>query len=114
MLFLVIFGWVNLATVPSLSHPDSTAFTALRLLAPFAFFTINRNAAHVTTWRGSPWFFIGWQLGLCAIAILVALLRGAEERTRSRIIRALGIAGVPAAILLVLAGTGGFPHAVTA
>jgi hypothetical protein len=114
VLFLVIFGWVNLATVLSLPHPDSTAFTALRLLAPFAFFTINRNAAHVTTWRGSPWFFIGWQLGLCAIAILVALLRGAEERTRSRIIRALGIAGAAAAILLVLAGTGGFPHAVTA
>ena len=70
--------------------------------------------AGVTAWRGSPWFFIGWQLALCAIAVLVALLRGAEGRTRSRIIRALGIAGVAAAILLVLGGTGGFTHAVTA
>ena len=114
VLFLVIFGWVNLATVPSLSHPDSTPFTVLRLFSPFAFFTCTFNTAHVTTWRGSPWFFIGWQLALCAIMILVALLRGAEGRARSRIIRALGIAGVAAAILLVLAGTGGFTHAVTA
>jgi ABC-2 type transport system ATP-binding protein len=51
---------------------------------------------------------------LCAIAVLVALLRGAEGRVRSRIIRALAIAGVAAVILLVLAGTGGFTHAVTA
>jgi hypothetical protein len=114
VLFLVIFGWVNLATVPTLSHPDSTPVAVLRLFSPFAFFTINRNAADVTAWRGSPWFFIGWQFALCAIAVLVAILRGAEGPARSRIIRALGIAGVAAAILLVLAGTGGFTHAVTA
>ena len=65
-------------------------------------------------WRGSPWFFIGWQLALCAIAVLVAILRGAEGRVRTRIIRALSIAGVVAAILLVLAALGGFTHAVTA
>ena len=33
---------------------------------------------------------------------------------RSRIIRALAIAGVAAVILLVLAAIGGFTHAVTA
>lgn len=114
VLFLVIFGWVNLATVQSLSHPDSGAFTALRLFSPFAFFTCTDGTAHLTTWRGSPWFFIGWQLALYAIAVLVALLRGAEGRARTRIIRVLGIAGMAAAILLVLAGTGGFTHAVTA
>ena len=36
-----IFGWVNLATVPSLSHPDSTPFTVLRLFSPFALFTLH-------------------------------------------------------------------------
>ena len=112
VLFLILSGWMNLATVPSLSHPDSGAFTALRLFSPFAFFTLHSDAG-VTAWRGSPWFFIGWQLALCAIAVLVALLRGAEGRARSRIIRALGIAGVAAVIMLVLAGTGGFTHAVT-
>ena len=44
VLFLVIFGWVNLATIPSLSHPDSAAFTALRLFSPFAFFTLTETA----------------------------------------------------------------------
>ena len=43
----------------------------------------------------------------------VALLRGAEGRLRARIIRALGIVLAAAVILLLLAGTGGFTHAVT-
>jgi hypothetical protein len=114
VLFLVIFGWVELATIPALSHPDSAPLTVLRLFSPFAFFTLHADSGGVTAWRGSPWFFIGWQLALCAIAVLVALLRGAEGRVRSRIIRALSIAGAAAVILLVLAATGGFTHAVTA
>ena len=114
VLFLILFGWGNLVTIVSMPQPDSVAVTVLRLFAPFAFFTIHGDAAAVTAWHGSPWFFIGWQLALCAIAVLVALLRGAEGRARSRIIRTLTIAGVAAVIMLVLAGTGGFTHAVTA
>ena len=41
-------------------------------------------------------------------------LRGAEGPVRSRIIRALGVAGVVAVILLVLAALGGFTHPLTA
>jgi hypothetical protein len=114
VLFLVIFGWVELVTIPALWHPDSAPLTMLRLFSPFAFFTLHADSGGVTAWRGSPWFFIGWQLALCAIAILVALLRGAEGPVRTRIIRALAIAGAAALILLVLAATGGFTHAVTA
>ena len=114
VLFLILYGWVSLVTILSFSHPDSTPVAVLRLFAPFAFFTYAGNAVGVTAWRGSPWFFIGWQLALCAIAVLVALLRGAEGRLRSRVIRALAIAGVAAVIMLVLAATGGFTHAVTA
>jgi hypothetical protein len=78
------------------------------------FFTLHSDAGGVTAWRGSPWFFIGWQLALCAIAVLVALLRGAEGRVRTRIIRALTIAGVAALVMLALAAAGGFTHVVTA
>jgi hypothetical protein len=113
VLFLVLYGWVSLVTILSMSHQNSTFVAVLRLFAPFAFFTSTGNGAAVTAWRGSPWFFIGWQLALCAIAVLVALLRGAEGRVRSRIIRALGIAAVAAVILLVLAAIGGFTQAVT-
>jgi hypothetical protein len=114
VLFLVIFGWVELATILTIWHPDSAPIAVLRLFSPFAFFIIHADAGGVTAWRGSPWFFLGWQLTLCAIAVLVALLRGAEGRVRSRIIRGLAITGAAAVILLVLAGTGGFTHAVTA
>jgi hypothetical protein len=113
--FLFIFGWVNLVTVPSLFHPDSAPVTLLRLFSPFAFFTlrpIHGDPSHIIAWRGSPWFFLGWQATLCAAAVLVALLRGADGRVRSRIIRALMIVAAGAMIMLVLAGTGGFDHPV--
>ena len=114
VLFLLLYGWVSLVTILSVWHPDSAPVAVLRLFAPFAFFTYTLTAGDVTACRGSPWFFIGWQLALCAVAVLVALLRGAEGPVRFRIIRALAIAGAAALILLVLAGTGGFTHAVTA
>jgi len=112
VLFLLLSGWVILVMALTLARPDSAPVAVLRLSAPFALFTLHLDAG-VTAWRGSPWFFLGWQLALCAIAVLVALLRGVEGRLRSRIIRALGIAGAAAVILLLLAGTGGFTHAVT-
>jgi hypothetical protein len=113
VLFLLLYGWVSLVTILSMSHPNSTFVAMLRLFAPFAFFTYTGDAGGVTAWRGSPWFFIGWQLALCAIAVLVALLRGAEGLVRVRIIRALAIAGAAAVILLALAAAGGFTHPVT-
>ena len=97
-----------------MSHVNSALVAVLRLFAPFAFFTLHSDAGGVTAWRGSPRFFIGWQLALCAIAVLVALLRGAEGRVRTQVVRALVLAAVAAMILLVLAGTGGFTYAVTA
>jgi hypothetical protein len=114
VLFLILYGWVSLVTILSMSHQDSAPIAVLRLFAPFAFFTVHADSGGVTAWRGSPWFFIGWQLALCTIAVLVALLRGAEGPVRTRIIRTLGVVGVAAVILLVLASLGGFTHAVTA
>ena len=114
VLFLLLYGWVSLVEILAVWHPDSAPLAVLRLFAPFAFFTYTLNAGGVTACRGSPWFFIGWQIALCAVAVLVALLRGADGPVRFRIIRALAIAGAVALILLVLAGTGGFTHAVTA
>jgi hypothetical protein len=113
VLFLLLSGWVNLVMALTLARPDSAPVAVLRLFAPFALFTLHTDAG-VTAWRGSPWFFIGWQLALCAIAVLVALLRGAEGRVRTQVVRALVLAAVAAVILLVLAATGGFTHAVTA
>jgi drug/metabolite transporter (DMT)-like permease len=101
-------------TVPSLTHPDAPLSAALRLFSPFAFWSFTDNTVHVTPWRGSPWFFLGWQLALCAIAVLVALLRGADSRIRPRITRALWVALVVAGIMLVLANVVQVAHTVAA
>lgn len=114
VLFLVIFGWLELVTVPSLTHPDAVPAIALRLFSPFAFWSLADNGPDVTLWPGSPWFFIGWQLALCAIAVLVALLHGAEGRGRSLVKRTLAIVLAVAAIMFVLAVSGGFTHPVHA
>jgi hypothetical protein len=118
VLFLLIYGWVSLVTILSMSHANSALIAVLRLFAPFAFFTYtgdtNSAGNAVTAWRGSPWFFIGWQVALCAIAVLVALLRGAEGRVRTRVVRALVLAGAAALVMLALAATGGFTYPVTA
>jgi hypothetical protein len=118
VLFLLIYGWVSLVTILSMSHANSALVAVLRLFAPFAFFTYtgdtNSAGNAVTAWRGSPWFFIGWQLALCAIAVLLALLRGAEGRVRTRVVRALVLAGAAALVMLALAATGGFTYPVTA
>ena len=101
VLFLVIFGWVQLVTILTISRPDSAPIAVLRLFSPFAFFTLHADAG-VTAWRGSPWFFIGWQLALCTIAALVALLRGAEGRVRTRLVRALQLSLVVALVMYLL------------
>jgi hypothetical protein len=114
VLFLLLSGWMELVTIVTMAHPDSAPVAVLRLFSPFAFFTLQADSGAITAWRGSPWFFIGWQLALCAIAVLVALLRGAEGRVRTRIIRALATTAAAAVILLLLAATGGFTHTVAA
>jgi hypothetical protein len=115
VMFLLLFGWVNLVTVPTVFfYADSAPATVLRLFSPFAFFSVHQDSHPLESWRGSPWFFLGWQLALCVVAILVAILRGADGRLRTRIVRALALVLAAGVILLVLAGTGGFSHPVTA
>ena len=114
VLFLLLYGWVTLVTILSMSHQNSAPVAVLRLFAPFAFFTSTGNGRR--------------RHGLARVAVVLHRLAarpvrdrgpgGAAARGRrpgpSRIIRALGIAAAAAVILLVLAATGGFTHAVTA
>ena len=43
VLFLVLYGWVSLVTILSMSHQNSAFVAVLRLFAPFAFFTSTGN-----------------------------------------------------------------------
>jgi hypothetical protein len=115
LLFLLLYAWVTVVTVPSVFGPSDSAWVVgLRFFSPFAFFVVfDADTGVTTTWRGSPWFFIGWQLALCALAVVVALLRGAEGTARERIVRTLWGVLAAAALLLVLTVRGGLSHAVT-
>ena len=104
---LVLYGWVTLTYVLAAASPYSVLTVMVRFFAPFTFFTNEDNPGQVETWRGAPWFFVGWQLCLCAVAVIVALLRGADPELRSRLVKLLGgVAGL-AIVMYVLAVIGG-------
>jgi hypothetical protein len=69
--FLFLYGWVSLISILAWAHSNSLPFVMLRFFAPFTFFTLTDGPYNVDTWRGSPWFFVGWQLGLCAAAFVL-------------------------------------------
>ena len=109
---LVIVGWIELPEGLATTHQHSQVVTAMRLFAPYALFTVSDNGGQsVETWRGSPVAFLGWQLCLCALAAVVALLYRADPALRRRLINALLVIALLAACYY-LAVTGGFHHAV--
>ena len=108
--FLVIFGWIQLTTILVAADPDSLPRTMLRMFSPFAFFLWVDDDGAMVTWRGSPSMFLGWQLALCALAVTVALLRGAEGRRRRRLRGALVVVIVLCAVTYLLAVTGAPTH----
>jgi hypothetical protein len=112
VVFLVLYGWVTLTYTLAASHRHSTWAVMLRFFAPFAFFTNEDSPGRVETWRGSPWFFLGWQLCLCALAVIVALLRGADPGLRTRLLRLLAAVLVLAAVMYGLAVVGGWAYPV--
>jgi hypothetical protein len=112
VLFLVLYGWVTLGYVLASTHRDSVPVLIMRFFAPFTFFTAADDPANVEAWRGSPWFFVGWQLCLCAAAVTVALLRGADARLKHRLVRVLIAVLAVAALMLALTVTGGWDHPV--
>ncbi len=115
VLLLVAWGWVTLTytvTATAVSHRNSTLIVMLRFFAPFAFFTNEDSPGRIETWRGSPWFFLGWQLCLCAVAVIVALLRGADPGLRTRLLRLLAGVLVLAGLMYALAVVGGWAYPV--
>jgi hypothetical protein len=112
VLFLLLYGWVTLGYILAAGHRDSVPVVMLRLFAPFAFFTSEDSPVVIETWRGSPWFFAGWQLCLCAAAVAVALLRGADARLRGRLVTVLIAVLVASALMYALAVTGGWGYPV--
>ncbi len=114
VLFLLLFGWVQLVTILTIARPDSAPVAVLRLFSPFAFFTLHATPAASRPGAGprgsssagsSPcarsrswWRSCAGPRDGCA--------PGSSAPSASREWRPL--------ILLVLAALGGFTHALTA
>ncbi len=109
--FIVIVGWVLVANGLADTYRDSMPVLLMRMFAPFTFFTTWKGD-EVQTWRGSPTAFVVWQLCLCALAVIVALLRHAEPELRRRLIDALFVVVALTAASYALAVSGGLDHAV--
>jgi hypothetical protein len=111
-LFLIIVAWVMLANGLADTYRSSMPVLAMRMFSPFAFFTTWKGFG-VETWRGSPIAFLGWQLCLCAVAAIVALLRDADVVVRRRLSEWLFVGLCLAVATYILAVTGGLDHAIT-
>ena len=109
--FIVIVGWELVVNGLADSYRNSTPALLMRMFAPFTFFTTWKSEA-VETWRGSPAAFVAWQLCLCALAVIVALLHHAEPELRRRLVDALFVVVALTAASYALAVSGGLDHAV--
>jgi hypothetical protein len=113
VLIVAVMVWFLVVSTVNSFYPNALLSVLLRMLSPGAWFMGLDNAPRqVETYRGSPWFFIGWQLSLCAIAVLVALRRDADARWRRPLRMTMAVVGVLAIAIYLLAATGGLDHAV--
>lgn len=112
---LVAIGvWIVFVTGFAYAYPGSFPAVAPRLFAPFTYFfgSPGGEGGQVTTFPGSPGYFLAWQLALCGLTLLAGLLRGATGPARRRLLGALAVLLPVAVTLVVLATIGGLGHAV--
>ncbi len=110
-LVVLVSVWVVVVNGVAATYPNPLAAVLLRMLTPYTYFlTLDRLPRQVETWRGSPWFFLGWQLSLCALAVTVALQRGAGPRWRRPLKVITAAIGLVAIAMYLLAATGGLAH----
>jgi hypothetical protein len=108
----VVYVWAGLVNGLTVGRENSVPFLWLRMFTPYTYFLSEDRGGSVATWRGSPWMFLGWQLSLCALAVTVAMLRGAIGQRRRTVLAALAVFGAVGVTMYVLAVSGGLHHAV--
>ena len=54
----------------------------------------------MASWLGSPWLWVAWTVALCVLAVVAALLKGAEGEDRAKLLR-LGRNGTLVALALL-------------
>jgi hypothetical protein len=116
--FILVVGllvWVELSSgVSAVLETGGTWPKLLRLFSPLSFFqtAIVDPTEAVDTFPGSPAWFLGWLLALCALAAVAALLHRSEGVVRAGLMRVGPVLLVIAAAFLVLSATQGPQHIV--
>ena len=112
-LVVLVGVWVVVVNGVAATYPNPLGAVLLRMLTPYTYFlTLDHQPQQVETWRGSPWFFLGWQLCLCALAATVALRHDAGPSWRPPLQVIMVAVGLVAVAMYLLAATGGLDHAV--
>ena len=113
VLVTAIGVWVVVVNGLAATYPDSFAVVMVRLFSPYTYFlTLDNHPQAVETWRGSPWFFLAWQLCPCGLVVTTALWRGAAPPSRRRYVFVLLIVGSVVVVMYLLAAVGGLSHPV--
>lgn len=109
---VAVVAWVWLPNGYTSVNQDSTLALLGRMSAPFTFFsTVTTEGGHrMESWRGEPWAYLAWTVLLCVLGCLVALLKGAEGETRTRLRGLLGLTAVLALSAYAVAVTAGADH----
>jgi hypothetical protein len=106
--------WVLLASgATAAAELGGTLPKIARYFSPWAFFQTQQiSPVSVDTFPGSPRWYLLWLLVLCALALVAALLYGAEGVVRDRLMRLGPALLAVAAVCLVLTATQGPQHVV--
>jgi hypothetical protein len=91
---------------------NGLASRVLHLLTPYTAFLETNSESNagptlVTSFTGSPLWFLVWTVALCGLAATVALLHGAEGAVRRTVLRWFTASAVVAVVALVLGLTTG-------
>ena len=100
--------WVLLGEGLSDAHPQAWWSELIRMLSPWTQFTsVSSNEKLLGSWTGSPYWWSAWAVVLCVLAVLAALLKGAEPGDRQRLVRAGAGVGALGLVFVALAMTTG-------
>jgi hypothetical protein len=117
---LVLLQWSQLAAYVPMQQMDADTWAArtLHVLAPYTAFLDTDSEGNalptlVTSYTGSPFWFMVWTLALCGLAVTAALWHGARSEGRSArrsVGRAFAACAAAAVLAAVLAVTTGATH----
>ncbi|MGO4597513.1 hypothetical protein [Terrabacter sp. 2RAF25] len=108
-LLLAVAVWtLGIMAVFSPEGTPPTWFRWVRMFTPVNQFTGAAPDTYASdTGTGSPWWYLVWLLTLCALAALVALLKGSVGRARRRLLQLGAVTLAVSALAYGLAASGG-------